>query len=133
MRLVLDTNTLISAMGWKGKQRHILDTCISGKHELIESIELISEFVRVMKDKKFGFLSGSEKQEFLVSLISVCEIVQPSQKINELAQDPSDNIVLECAVAGKAEAIITGDEHLLKLKEFRGIKVINAAQFLERL
>jgi uncharacterized protein len=131
MRLVLDTNTLISAMGWKGKQRQILNSCVSGKHELVESIEMLSEFARVMKDNKFVFLSASEKQEFMVSLISICEIVQPCQKVDAIKENPSDNIVLECAVAGKADAIITGDEHLLKLKEFNGIKIMNAAEFLD--
>jgi len=131
VNIVLDTNALISALGWKkGNPRRIFEKCLFGEYRLVESRNLIEEFTSVMKRPKFDFISEEEKQEFLIHLLQMCDLVEPKTQIEAIKEDPKDNIVLECAVEGKADFIISGDPHLLKLKEFKGIKILNPKEFL---
>jgi len=132
IRLVLDTNVLISALGWKdGNPRKIFEGCISGKYQLIESIDLIREFLDVFNRNKFSFISKEDKQEFVFQLLEMCELIETRTKIKAIKEDPNDNVVLECALDGKAKYIISGDPHLLNLKEFKGIKILKASDFLD--
>ena len=132
IRLVLDTSTLISALGWKkGNPRKIFEDCLSGKYQLIESIDLINEFLKVFNRDKFSFISKEDKQEFIVRLFEICNLVEPKTKLNIIEDDPEDNIVLECALEGNANYIISSDPHVLKLKEFKGIKIVNPKEFLD--
>ena len=134
IRLVLDTTTLISALGWKdGNPRKVFELCLDAKCCLIESPDLIKEFISVISRPKFNFISKEEKNEFIVSLLQICNLVEHKKKLDIVKEDPKDNIVLEAALEGKAEFIITGDNHLLKLKEFKGIKIITPKDFLEIL
>lgn len=132
IKAVLDTNTLISALGWKeGNPRKVLELCILGKCKLIESMELIKEFVSVISRPKFYFINEEEKNQFLVFLLQISNLVEPKRKLDAIKDDPKDNIVLECAVESKADYIVSGDQHLLKLKEFCGIKIVTAKEFLD--
>jgi len=132
IRIVLDTNTIISAIGWKhSKPRRILEACLSGKYLLVESPGLLKEFAAVMERPKFGFIPEEQKKELVTRLINYCEIVEPTKKINIIKSDPSDNKVLECALEGKAQYIVSGDNHLLRLKVYMGIRIVTAAEFLE--
>jgi putative PIN family toxin of toxin-antitoxin system len=132
IRIVLDTNTIISAIGWKhSKPRRILEACLSGKYLLVESPGLLKEFAAVMERPKFGFIPEEQKKELVTRLINYCEIVEPKKKINIIKSDPADNKVLECALEGKAQYIVSGDNHLLRLKVYMGIRIVTAAEFLE--
>ena len=125
IRVVLDTNTLVSAVGWKhSKPRIILEACLSGKFQLVESAGLLKEFVAVMERPKFGFIPEERKKELVARLINYCEIIEPKKKLNIIKSDPADNKLLECALEGKAQYIISGDNHLLRLKVFMGIKIV---------
>lgn len=131
IRVVLDTSILISALGWKkGNPRKIFEGCLSGEYQLIESMDLIKEFLEVFQRDKFSFIAGEDKQEFITNLLKICYLVDPKIKIEIIHDDPDDNIVLECASKGKASYIISGDLHLLKLKEFKGIKIVKPNEFL---
>ena len=130
-RVVLDTNNLISALGWKkGNPRIIFQHCLSGKNRLVESKDLIKEFILVINRPKFDFISKEEKQKFLIYLFQICDLIEPKNSIRIIKDDPMNNIVLECAVEGKADFIVSGYKHLLKLKEFRGIRILNSKEFL---
>src|SRR3989344_7101208 len=132
-RLVLDTNILISALGWKnGKPRKIFDECISGKYQPVESIDLINELLNVFDRDKFSFISKDDKQEFILHLFQICEVIETKTKIDLIKEDLDDNVVLECAFDGNVDYIISGDPHLLNLKEFKGIKILSASDFLNK-
>ncbi len=132
IKVVIDTNTLISSIGWKdSKPREIFDGCLYEKWNLVESIGLIKEFLEVIQRPKFDFISEEGKKEFLISLMNMCEIVEPKKKIGVIKDDPDDNLVLECALEGRADYIISGDEHLLRLKYFESIKIVSADDFLK--
>ena len=82
IKVVLDTNTLISAIGWKeSKPRIIFEGCLFGKLRLIESIDLLREFAKVIQRPKFDFITEDEKEEFLVNLMKMRDIVETSNII----------------------------------------------------
>ena len=97
------------------------------------SEEILAEFIEVLDRPKFNSINQNEKTEFIKNISELGELVNPQQKFNIILEDPKDNKILEAAVEDKADYIVTGDEHLLKLKEFRKIKIVNANEFLEIL
>ena len=121
MRLVLDTNILISAFFWDGNERKLLRSCRRKKHQLIVSPNILDELSRVLQ-KKFK-LPFDKINEYREEILLMAEIVIPAGEIELIKEDITDNIVLETAILGKADRIITGDKHLLKLKECKGIKI----------
>lgn len=128
-KIVLDTNILISAFGWDGKPREILRKVINQEFELILSQQQIIEIRRVLDYPKFTF-ENDQKTSFLTFLCAIAFIIDVPNTLRIIKEDPEDNIILETALIGNALYIITGDYHLLKLKEFRGTKIITAAEFL---
>ncbi len=129
-KATLDTNILISALGWKGKPKQVFAKVLNGEVELVISNKQFNELERVLDYPKFSF-TEQQKKRFKALVLSVATLVKPEEKINMIKEDPADNVVLECGVAGNVNYIITGDPDLLKLREFRGIKIRTAREFLE--
>jgi uncharacterized protein len=132
MKVTLDTNVLVSALGWFGKPHEILDRAISGEFELVISYDQFDELSRVLNYDKFGF-TEEEKDTFKSLLFEKATFVKPKHKITAVPDDPSDNIILECAVDGNADFIITGDPHLLDLVKYGSIFILKPRQFLSIL
>jgi len=132
LRVVLDTNVLISGILFGGKPRQILEKAIRGEIRLCLSDPILEELKGVLQRSKFDY-SPEMIQFILTELAGIAEFVNPSETINIVAEDPEDNRILECAVEGKASYIITGDLHLLKLSRYLGIEVLNATAFLEKV
>ncbi|MBI2584078.1 MAG: putative toxin-antitoxin system toxin component, PIN family [Candidatus Aenigmarchaeota archaeon] len=131
-RATLDTNILISALGWEGNPRQVVRKIISGDCELVISKEQFNELSRVLDYPKFQF-TEEQKSRFKTLILEMAMFVSLSESIDVIKEDPDDNRILESAVAGGADYIISGDPHLLKLKEFRGIRIVTAREFLEEL
>lgn len=132
-RVVLDTNVLISATVFPGSlPDRLVHLVLDGTLTGVTSPPLLEEYGGVLM-KKFGFTSASAgKAKVLYQ--AACVLVEPRFVLTAVRQDPADNRVLECAVAGGAEAVVTGDRrHLLPLREFRGIRIMTAAQCLSLL
>lgn len=130
-RVVLDTNILISALGWRGAPHEIVRSCLDHRHQLVLSPDLLEEVERVLHYPKFRF-SSVEILDYLAILMEAAELVQPNFHVAVIEADPSDNRILECALAGRARVIVTGDDHLLSLKEFEEIPILRAQEFLDR-
>ena len=123
MKVVFDTNIFISGIFWKGSSNKVITHWKEGKFTLVASLEAVSEIIKVLKDFKIRL--SDEMIKGRVDLIVGNSItVEPKEKIAIVKDDPKDNIFIETAVAGNADYIISQDSHLLKLKEFRGIKII---------
>ena len=131
LRVVLDTNVLISAILFGGKPRRILEKAIRGEIRLCLSEPILEELRGVLRRSKFDY-SLEKVQTLLTELTSIADFVNPSQIIRLVLEDPDDNRILECAVEAKASYIITGDFHLLKLSRYRDIEIVNAFTFLEK-
>ena len=129
-RVVLDTNILISALGWKGNPRIIFNKVIDGEFELVLSHKQLSELLRVLSYPKFKF-SSEQKDRFLSILLGIVMLVKTKHSINVIKEDPDDNVILEPDNEMKIDYIISGDGHLLKLKEFKGTRIVTPKQFLD--
>jgi putative PIN family toxin of toxin-antitoxin system len=130
-RVVADTNILVSALQFGGKPKQLLDLAIDGQVDLAVSEAIISETLRVLEDKfnrTSEWLSETDRQ-----LRVIARVVAATESISAIEEDPTDDRILECAVAAKAEVIVSGDTHLLGLKSFRGIAVQRVADFLRGL
>ncbi len=131
-KATLDTNILISALGWKGNPYQVFSKFVNEEVELIISDEQFSELSEVLEYPKFQF-TEEQKNRFKTLILELATFVKPVEKIDAIKNDPDDNIILEAAVDGNVGYIVSGDPDLLELKEFRGIKIVTARQFLEEL
>ncbi|MDP4039765.1 MAG: putative toxin-antitoxin system toxin component, PIN family [Candidatus Pacearchaeota archaeon] len=128
-KVLLDTNILISALGWSGKPKVIFERCLNGELELITSPEQVGELKRVMDYPKFNF-TEEQKATFISILLEISMVVEISNKVNIVKDDPDDNAILETAIVGNVDYLISGDPHLLKLKELAKVKIVTASEFL---
>ena len=128
MKVVLDTNIFISGIFWKGSSNRIIANWKEGKFTLVTSLEAISEVIKILKDFKIK-LSDEMIKEWVDLIVRNSMIVEPKEKIEAVKDDPTDNIFIETAVAGNVDYIVSQDNHLLKLKEFRGIQIITPDEF----
>ena len=130
MRVVLDTNVLISAMFWSGKPKQIVNMVRRGEIIFLTSRILLDELkeILVRNDKPFR-LSEGEAAYIIEEFEGLSEIIQPRCNVTVCTHE-TDNRVLECALDGKAKWIITGDSHLLDLGSYEGTKIITAADFM---
>lgn len=130
-RVVLDTNIIVSGLGWRGASHDIVHACLDHRYELLLSPDLLVEIDRVLRYPKFRF-SSSEIVDYLALLTEAAEVVRPDFLLAIVEADPTDNRVLECALAGGAEVIVSGDDHLLDLAEFEKIPICRPRAFLDR-
>ena len=128
-KVFLDTNILISALGWKGKPRVVFEKCVHGELALVTSSNQIEELKRVMDYPKFGF-TEEQKAAFISIVLEIATMVKISGKVKVILEDPDDDAMLETAVVGNADYLISADQHLLKLKEFAKVKIVTASEFL---
>lgn len=128
--IVLDTNVIISAIVFGGVSREVLDLAIQQKVRLCISDPILDELQGVLRRTKFGY---SSEQIRLISrnILSVSDLIETTQEVDVIKSDPADNAILDCAWSGNASFIVSGDNHLLRLKEFEGIKLVSPRQFLE--
>lgn len=130
MRIVLDSNILISAIAFGGKPKAILEKAIKGEIQIILSDPILEEVHGVLCGKKFRF-PGHIAIEIVQQLASLSEIAYSKEEISVIKNDPSDNRILECAVAGKAKYIVSGDADLLAVKVYQKIKILTADEFFK--
>jgi len=132
MRVVLDTNVFISGIFWSGECNEIIMKWKEGKFILVTSLEIISELVKVLDSFKIQ-LPKERIKEWANMIIRNSIITEPKEKFNIIKDDPKDDLFVETAFSGKAYYLVTYDNHLLKLKEFKDIKIITPAEFLKLL
>lgn len=127
VKIVLDTNILVSAIGFGGKPHTILQMTLENKIKAITSPLLLAEFEDVVI-KKFPLLEpDAERVKKLIR--KKFRVVKPAETIKAVADDP-DNRVLEAAVTGGCQYVITGDKELLDLETFAGIQIVTPQKFL---
>jgi len=133
MRIVLDTNVLISAIIFPGICRSIVASLEENRYTLFLSPALLEDLFRALEKPKLKKLISPDTFEEIISLIHMkATIVEPRIKI-KACRDPDDDAVLECAASAKARIIVTGDQDLLTMKKFRNISVLSPRRFASRL
>ena len=130
MKIVLDANIFISSFFWGGNPRAVLERVINKKDELFFTKEILKEIEDVMERPKFH--AGKNEIEFFIRSIEQLGIkIIPLRKIKKGSRDKTDNKYIECGITGNVDYIITGDAHLLEMKEYNKIKIVSAKEYLE--
>lgn len=130
-RVTLDTNILISALGWKGNPHRIIDKVVNGELDLFMSYSQFDEFMRVLDYPRFGF-SEEQKRRFKELIVEISTFVKTSGKLALIKEDPSDNIILECALVANVDYVVSGDKkHVLPIKRLGRTKVVTAREMLK--
>jgi uncharacterized protein len=124
-RVVVDTNVYVSAYGFGGLPAELVLGAISRDFELVVSAAILAEVARVLADK-LGF-DRARVEEIVRQVALIATIARPGERLSVIADDP-DNRVLECAVEAGATFIVSGDRHLLALREFEGIGVLSVIE-----
>lgn len=132
MKIVCDTNVLVSATLSDGTPRKLLRLIACGEVENAVSLEILAEAKNVLVRPKFGF-SPEQVTQAIEVFSEISQLVAPVQHVDVIKDDPSDNRILEAAEAAMADYIVSGDKHLLNLHSWNGIEILSPASFLERL
>lgn len=128
MRAVFDTNIFVSAFAIPGGRADVaILKAAEGEVHLVISRPIIHEVLDVLA-RKFD-RNPEELARVAVYLSELAEVVAPRSRLKVLHDEP-DNRILECAVTGKADAIVTGDQAMLQLSEYRGIRILSLKDFL---
>ena len=133
MKITLDTNVILSSTFWFGDSSKIMEMVEKGETELILSEDIIEEYKDVLNYEEFQDKiknKNLEMQRTVEEIITLSKIVEPKNKFDVIKEDSDDNKIIECAVEGKVDYIISQDKHLLDIKEFQGIKIITPKDFL---
>jgi hypothetical protein len=132
-RVVIDTNVVISAFLFEGGPGELVPLWKSGRINPLASRGIIDEYLRVLTYPKFRLTP--EEIDFILyqEILPHFEIVRAKPGPVIVRDDPSDDKFIRCAKAGKAKRIISGDRHLLRLKQYQTIKILTPAQFLAEL
>ena len=130
LRITADTNVIISALNFSGNPARIIDMAEAGEIRLAISDDILNEVERVLQRPKFGW-TQKQVDGAILGLSVFAEHVEPKQRIDVVKQDPTDNRILECAAASGSEYLVTGDKHLLKVGQYRGVKIVTPADFIE--
>src|SRR5487761_289846 len=127
MRIVLDTNVLISALISRGKSYSLVTSLLASIHTVVLSRPMIEEFVKISSETRIRRYVGDEDvASFLRTILSKSVVVEIASSFQVLKN--SDDLILRTAYDGRAEIIVTGDGHLLGLRRFRGIKILSVSE-----
>lgn len=133
MKITVDTNVLISATFWNGDSQKIIELVEDKKITLVLSKGILKEYAEVLQYKDIQEKVVGHNLALKHSILKIAQIstiVQPQEKLSIVKDDPNDNIILECALEGKVDYIISQDKHLLKCNGFEGIKILTPKDFL---
>jgi len=133
-RITVDTNILISATFWHGDSEKIIDKAENKEVTLVLSKEILEEYNQVLEYEEIKEKiknKNLEMKKAMLKIGTISEIVEVNSKVDAVKEDPDDNKIIECAIDGNSEYIITKDRHLLKLKEHKGIKILTPEEFLK--
>jgi uncharacterized protein len=132
MKVVCDTNVLVSGVRYGGNARQILALAARGAITNHASAEILGEAESVLSRPKFGFT-----QEQVLGIVELFRdtfvLVSPRVAVDVMESDPDDNRILEAALQADAQVIVSGDHHLLALGTWRGIRILSPADFLRML
>jgi len=135
MRIVLDTNVWLSAIFWEGEASKIIEACEEKQIEILITEDIILEITDVMnREVKFQRFIEKRKEnieELIRTILSIVTLIESKTNLDLIKEDPKDNIILEAALDGKANYIISYDKHILNMIEFRKIRILRPGEFLK--
>ena len=136
MRVVADTNIVVSGLMWRGNPRRILDAARAGDIKLFTTATLLAELEDVLGREKFaGRLSsaGVTPHDLVLGYAALATVIEPAEIVPVILADPDDDAVIACAAAARCQVIVSGDSHLLNLKQYQDIRVFTAAELVAEI
>jgi len=127
LKAVFDTNVLVSALFWRGTPHHCFLAAQAGLFELIVSDEILNELRRVLSQKLR--LPPEEVEEAVKSILAIAQRVDITETVMRVREDPADDKFLSVAASAKGDFVVSGDKHLLRIGEFRKIRIISTSNF----
>ncbi len=134
-RLVLDTNVVVSAFLWQGIPGRLIELAAEKEVQLFSSRTLLDELAATLAKKKLAkyvAATGLTAEQMLVNYRRIAKVVTAKQLEQQVSRDVDDDAVLACALAARADLIVSGDDDLLVLKSFNNIRIATAAQAVKR-
>ncbi|MEK7617961.1 MAG: putative toxin-antitoxin system toxin component, PIN family [Patescibacteria group bacterium] len=128
-KIIVDTNIYVSAYIFGGLPSEILELAQTKKIILFLSPEIIRELASILI-RKF-FWTQSQIDDLTKNILQFAFLNYPHRPVADALEDPDDHRILECALEAEADCVVSGDNHLLKLKTFSGIAILTPRQFLE--
>lgn len=136
LKLVLDTNTIISAFFWEGNEAELFRKIEQRKAKLYITSEIIKEIEEVIKRSKFNEVmrkANLTPDQIIQKIVSLSHLVIAPKLNIKICRDEKDNKFLECAESAKVDYLISGDEDLLSLKEYKGTPIVRTGRILQLL
>ena len=130
MKVTVDTNFLISATQWDYSVAHkLLKKLILSDAKIFTTQDILDETIKVL-ERDFEY-NKNEAKNIIEKILLFAKLIEPKQKVDIIKDDPDDNKVIECAIEASSDYIITYDRHLLKLKDYKGIKILKPEEILK--
>ncbi len=133
MRVVVDTNVMISAVLWLGTPHRIIELAERNRLVICMTQAMLDELREVLSRQKFKShleMRRTSTEEILSALIPLIELYAPTKLTNLRLSDPDDEMFVACAVSANADYIVSGDDHLLRMKQYGKIKILNPSSFV---
>ena len=133
LRVLFDTNVVVSAAFWKGSPFRCLAAWAEGKCDAVISPQILAEYHETMEELRADY-PEINPVEWVEALGEAAELVFPTHRATGATADPDDEKILEAALAAEVDCIVSGDKkHLLSLKEYEGIPILSPTEFLRRV
>jgi putative PIN family toxin of toxin-antitoxin system len=130
IKAVVDTNVFISAIFWGGIPLEIVKLAFLQKISGVTSAEILEELEEKLL-KKFGY-PKNQTEDYILLIRKEFLVVEPKQKVS-VVEDQKDNKIIEAALEANADFIVTGDTHLLKIRQYKNIRIVTPKEFLKKL
>lgn len=133
MRVVIDTNVLLSGLLWRGAPHALIEHAQAGTLAMVSSPALLAELAEVISRAKFDDIlarSSTSREHCLAEMRQMVDVIVPPPLPQPVCRDPDDDHVLACALAAQADLIVSGDADLLDLREYQSIRIVDAAEAL---
>jgi len=134
LRAVMDTNVLVSGVLWRGVPFELLRWAEKDSLVIYISLEILAEVHRVVHYPKFQQYIDNQQVspgELFAKIVSLCTIIQADQVVKGVCSDADDEKFLSCALAANVEILVSGDKHLLDLKQYQSVRILTARKFYE--
>ena len=131
MKIVVDTNVIISGVFFNGLPYRFLNEIVSNEIEIVASEEIINEYYNI-SEELVKSKTGKFNKELFDIVIDKIKIINTQTKIN-VCRDPDDNKFLECAVDGRAIYVVSGDKDLLTIQQYQGVLIVSVADYYSEI
>ncbi len=128
IKAVFDTNILFSATGWRGSPYQCLNLARDKQIALMVCREILAEYQEKLQTKLD--MTPGQARRAVAEILACSTAVEIKRELHVVTDDPDDDKVIECAIVSQATHIVSGDHHLLDLKEYAGVVILRANEFL---